>query len=299
MAPAAAALPRRPDRAADVVGITGTNGKTTTAFLVRALLEAGGRPTGLLGTVTVGRRRRASAPSSARRPRRSTCRRRSREMLDGGRRARARWRSPRTRSSCTAPTRSTGRPRCSPTSPRTTSTSTPTMEDYFAAKRRLFEAGPGAARSSTSTTRTARGWRGELPERDRASASTPPARRCAPRDLAARRRRLALRASTGCELRTAAARAASTSTTRSAASPSRARSASTTRRSPRALPRAGRVPGRFEPVDEGQAFAVLVDYAHTPDSLENVLRAARELAEGRRDRASSAPAATATAASAR
>ena len=39
----------------------------------------------------------------------------------------------------------------------------------------------------------------------------------------------------------------------------------------------GRVPGRFEPVDEGQDFAVLVDYAHTPDSLENVLRAAREL----------------------
>jgi UDP-N-acetylmuramoyl-L-alanyl-D-glutamate--2,6-diaminopimelate ligase len=47
------------------------------------------------------------------------------------------------------------------------------------------------------------------------------------------------------------------------------------------LGRAGRVPGRFEPVDEGQAFAVLVDYAHTPDSLENVLRAARRLTEGR------------------
>ena len=45
--------------------------------------------------------------------------------------------------------------------------------------------------------------------------------------------------------------------------------------------RACRVPGRFEPVDEGQPFAVLVDYAHTPDSLENVLRAARELADGR------------------
>ena len=33
------------------VGVTGTNGKTTTAFLVRALLEADGRQTGLLGTV--------------------------------------------------------------------------------------------------------------------------------------------------------------------------------------------------------------------------------------------------------
>jgi UDP-N-acetylmuramoyl-L-alanyl-D-glutamate--2,6-diaminopimelate ligase len=41
------------------------------------------------------------------------------------------------------------------------------------------------------------------------------------------------------------------------------------------------VPGRFEPIDEGQGFAVLVDYAHTPDSLENVLLAARRLTDGR------------------
>ena len=47
------------------------------------------------------------------------------------------------------------------------------------------------------------------------------------------------------------------------------------------LARAARVPGRFEPIDEGQGFAVLVDYAHTPDSLENVLRAARRLTAGR------------------
>ena len=46
-----------------------------------------------------------------------------------------------------------------------------------------------------------------------------------------------------------------------------------------ALERGVRVPGRFEPVEEGQDFAVLVDYAHTPDSLENVLEAARELIE--------------------
>src|SRR5207247_1221229 len=41
------------------------------------------------------------------------------------------------------------------------------------------------------------------------------------------------------------------------------------------------VPGRFESIDEGQDFAVIVDYAHTPDSLENVSRAARELGDGR------------------
>jgi UDP-N-acetylmuramoyl-L-alanyl-D-glutamate--2,6-diaminopimelate ligase len=38
------------------------------------------------------------------------------------------------------------------------------------------------------------------------------------------------------------------------------------------------VPGRFESVDAGQPFAVIVDYAHTPDSLANVLEAARRVA---------------------
>ena len=53
------------------------------------------------------------------------------------------------------------------------------------------------------------------------------------------------------------------------------------RESARALASAGQVPGRFESIDEGQPFGVIVDYAHTPDSLENVLRAARPLTEGR------------------
>jgi UDP-N-acetylmuramoyl-L-alanyl-D-glutamate--2,6-diaminopimelate ligase len=39
-----------------------------------------------------------------------------------------------------------------------------------------------------------------------------------------------------------------------------------------------RVPGRLEPVEAGQPFQVLVDYAHTPDSVDNALRAARSLA---------------------
>jgi UDP-N-acetylmuramoyl-L-alanyl-D-glutamate--2,6-diaminopimelate ligase len=39
------------------------------------------------------------------------------------------------------------------------------------------------------------------------------------------------------------------------------------------------VPGRFESIEEGQPFVVIVDYAHTPDSLENVLRAARGLGD--------------------
>lgn len=41
------------------------------------------------------------------------------------------------------------------------------------------------------------------------------------------------------------------------------------------------VPGRMEKVDEGQEFTVLVDYAHTPDGLENIIRAAKEFTHGR------------------
>ncbi|RJX41136.1 UDP-N-acetylmuramoyl-L-alanyl-D-glutamate--2,6-diaminopimelate ligase [Paenibacillus pinisoli] len=41
------------------------------------------------------------------------------------------------------------------------------------------------------------------------------------------------------------------------------------------------VPGRVESVEEGQPFSVVVDYAHTPDGLENVLRAVQEFADNR------------------
>jgi len=42
------------------------------------------------------------------------------------------------------------------------------------------------------------------------------------------------------------------------------------------------VPGRLERIDAGQPFAVLVDYAHTPDALDHALRAARDLAGSHR-----------------
>lgn len=41
------------------------------------------------------------------------------------------------------------------------------------------------------------------------------------------------------------------------------------------------VPGRVERVDQGQDFLLMVDYAHTPDSIDNVLRASRPLTRGR------------------
>jgi len=58
------------------------------------------------------------------------------------------------------------------------------------------------------------------------------------------------------------------------------------------------VPGRFERVDEGQPFVVVVDYAHTPDALQNVIAVARGLNPSVSSRCSDA-AATATAPSGR
>ncbi len=149
-------------RACTRSGVTGTNGKTTTAFLVRALLEAAGRQTGLLGTVKSvdrrGRARRCSAP----RPRRSTCSARSGEMRDAGDRGvcdgglLARARAPSGR-------RDPFRRGVFTNLTQDHLDFHPTMEDYFAAKRRLFtELRPRARRSSTSMTRTARGWPREL-----------------------------------------------------------------------------------------------------------------------------------------
>lgn len=48
-----------------------------------------------------------------------------------------------------------------------------------------------------------------------------------------------------------------------------------------AIGECGSVDGRFELVQAGQDFTVVVDYAHTPDGLENVLRTARDITKGR------------------
>ena len=61
MAVAAAEVHGHPSRALTVVGITGTNGKTTTTFLLRSIFEAAGRPTAVLGTLT-GPRTTPEAP---------------------------------------------------------------------------------------------------------------------------------------------------------------------------------------------------------------------------------------------
>src|SRR3954447_25593826 len=136
MAVAAARFYGDPTARLPVIGVTGTNGKTTTAFLVRSLLEAAGRRTGLLGTVTsvvAGQER----PTVRTTPEAIDLQRTFREMLDGGDRACAMEIS----SHALELRRADGIHVAAAIFTNLTQDHLdfhPTMEDYFQAKRRLF-----------------------------------------------------------------------------------------------------------------------------------------------------------------
>jgi UDP-N-acetylmuramoyl-L-alanyl-D-glutamate--2,6-diaminopimelate ligase len=286
MGPVAARFHGDPSAELRVVGVTGTNGKTTTAYLVRALLEAAGERCGLLGTV-------ASVIAGVERPVTHTTpeaielQGAFRAMLEGGERACAMEVS----SHALEMGRVDGIHFAGAIFTNLTQDHLDfhaDMEEYFQAKRRLFAPESSGAvskrpsiaviniddsygqrlaaelpdavsfaveRQADYRARDVRmdfsGCRFvlESPEGERSVALPLPGRFNVANALAA----LAACHTLGGNLDTLVA----------------------------ALERGVRVPGRFEPVQEGQDFAVLVDYAHTPDSLENVLRAARELADGR------------------
>jgi UDP-N-acetylmuramoyl-L-alanyl-D-glutamate--2,6-diaminopimelate ligase len=279
MAVAAARFYGDPTGRLPVVGVTGTNGKTTTAFLIRSLLEAAGRQTGLLGTVTsvvAGQER----PTVRTTPEAIDLQRTFREMLDGGDRACAMEIS----SHALELRRADGIHVAAAIFTNLTQDHLdfhPTMEEYFQAKRRLFASPLTDVKIVNVDDPYGRRLADEWPESVTFGI-----------DSDAQYRATDLRAGfTGsdCTLRTpdgdvgvhvplpgkfnVANALGAWAAARSLGAPVEVLA--------RALPAAARVPGRFEPVAEGQPFAVLVDYAHTPDSLENVLHAARELADGR------------------
>jgi UDP-N-acetylmuramoyl-L-alanyl-D-glutamate--2,6-diaminopimelate ligase len=282
MAPAAAAFYGHPTRELLTVGITGTNGKTTSAYLVRALLEASGFPTGLLGTVKsviggVAHEVERTTPEAI------ELQRTFREMLVAGDRACA--------LEVSSHALSLHRADAIEFDVAIFTNLTQdhldfhaSMEEYFAAKRRLFtDLRPRHAVVNIDDPYGARLAR----EVDHAELIT-----------------------VGLEGRDASVRATDVHTsllgsTFTIEGPDRERWEVTSPLPGRfnvlnvlgayaaaralgvegaaaieAIASAGQVPGRFETVDAGQPFAVLVDYAHTPDSLENVLVAARQLTRG-------------------
>jgi UDP-N-acetylmuramoyl-L-alanyl-D-glutamate--2,6-diaminopimelate ligase len=275
MATAAARFYGDPTASLSVVGVTGTNGKTTTAFLVRALLEAAGRRCGLLGTVTsvvAGEER----PTVRTTPEAIDLQRTFREMLDGGDRACAMEIS----SHALELRRAEGvRVEVAVFTNLTQDHLDfhPTMEDYFLAKRRLFASELTRARVVNVDDPYGRRLAEEFPDAITFGISEPASYRAV--DV-----RTGF-AGTDCRFETPDGAVDVHVPLPGRFNVANALGAWAAVRSlgveVAALPDAARVPGRFEPVDEGQPFAVLVDYAHTPDSLENVLRAARELASGR------------------
>jgi len=288
MAPMAVRFWGDPTAELTVAGITGTNGKTTAAFLLRAILEADGRQTGLLGTVKriVGAREEEVVRTT---PEAIDLQATFRRMLDGGDEA------------CVMEVSShalaLGRSGEISFDVKAFTNLTQDhldfhsdMEDYFVAKRALFVLG-GAAVPGTSVINIDDPYGQRLATELRESGAeliTFSAAGSEDTDFratdvefdsaGARFRCLAPGAEARVEIplpghfnvenalaALASASAVGVGIERGAA----------------ALSGADRVPGRFEPVDEGQPFTVLVDYAHTPDSLENVLRAARRVTQGR------------------
>jgi UDP-N-acetylmuramoyl-L-alanyl-D-glutamate--2,6-diaminopimelate ligase len=283
MAPAAARFNGDPSARLDVVGVTGTNGKTTTAFLVRALLEAAGRQCGLLGTVT-------SFVGGAERPvQRTTAEAIDlqadlRAMADGGDVACAMEVS----SHALELHRADAVHFAVAIFTNLTQDHLdfhPTMEDYFLAKRRLFDGTPDRPRVAVVNLDDPYGRR--LADELR-GAGAPPITFAIDADADYRAvelesgfdgtRLTALTPGGPLALHTPLPGRFNVANVLGAVAAVRALGVPLDAIAA-ALPHAGRVPGRFEPVDEGQPFAVLVDYAHTPDSLENVLRAARALSE--------------------
>ncbi|MEA2155562.1 MAG: UDP-N-acetylmuramoyl-L-alanyl-D-glutamate--2,6-diaminopimelate ligase [Solirubrobacteraceae bacterium] len=277
MAPAAARLHGDPTATLRTIGVTGTNGKTTTAYLVRALLEAAGHPTGMLGTVTsiIGGAEHEVARTT---PEAIDLQATFAAMLDAGDTHCVMEVS----SHALALSRADAIHWAGAIFTNLTQDHLdfhPTMEDYYAAKRRLFEAGPQVAVVNVDDPYGAR----LASELDHAQLVTVGID-AAGADLRATDVRSEMSGSAfragDLELRSPLPGRFNVSNVLGAVAMVRALGVGDDTIAA-ALPEAGRVPGRFEPVDEGQDFAVLVDYAHTPDSLENVLQAARPLTRGR------------------
>jgi UDP-N-acetylmuramoyl-L-alanyl-D-glutamate--2,6-diaminopimelate ligase len=243
-----------PSRTLDVAAVTGTNGKTTTAFLIHAILRAAGRSVGLLTNIErrVGGERR---PTGLNTPEAIDLQRLLREMVDTGDNAAV--------LEATSEAQVQGRLRGMRFAVLVFTNLTRdhlnfhgTMEAYFEAKAALF------AQADRAVVNVGDEWGRRLAER------LEDAVRFDGTSDALDGIELGLRGGFNRENAIGAALAAEAlGIDRDAI-----------RRGLESVPG---VPGRFESIDAGQPYTVIVDYAHTPEALENVIRAARGLGPGK------------------
>jgi UDP-N-acetylmuramoyl-L-alanyl-D-glutamate--2,6-diaminopimelate ligase len=283
LAPLADAFYGSPSRRMDLVGVTGTNGKTTTTFMLEAIFRAAGLVPGLIGTVEV-HVGDSVLPVAHTTPEAPDLQRLLAEMADSGVQAAA----------MEVSSHGLALGRVDATRFRVAVFTNLTqdhldfhrdLEDYYQAKRRLFtpaftglgivnlddpfgrrlavEAAEAGIEVVTTGTAPGAAWRAvDL----RAALDGTRFRVEGPAGSRELRLRLAGHFNVANALGALAAAAALGIDLDTSVA---------------GLEGMAGVPGRFERVDEGQRFTVLVDYAHTPDSLENVLRAARAVTEGR------------------
>ena len=283
-----------PSRELSVVGVTGTNGKTTTAHLVAGLFAAAGRPSGLLGTVAnrIGGVEHAVTLTTAES---LDLQRMFREMVEAGDEACAFEVS----SHALSQDRALGIDFDAVVFSNLTRDHLDyhkDLEDYFRAKRRLFlpdERRQGDARAVINVgdefgARLAGEcaslygddlWTCAVDEQGASGAAV------VARDLELRadasaftlvcprlglEERVTLRLAARFNVENAVAAAAAGL---ALGLPPEAVL--------RGLSVTEGVPGRYQAVRAGQPFSVVVDYSHTPDSLENALEAARAVTAGR------------------
>jgi UDP-N-acetylmuramoyl-L-alanyl-D-glutamate--2,6-diaminopimelate ligase len=272
-----------PTRDLEVVGVTGTNGKTTTAFLLYSVLAAAGRRPGLLGTVEsrIGGERRAVTRTT---PEAIDLQHTFREMLDAGDRSCAMEAS----SHASALKRLVGVRFAALVFTNLSQDHLDfhgTMDAYFEAKRHLFlDPGPDGARPPAAVNVGDPHGRQLARELQELGATVMTFGLAADADVNATDLDLT---PTGSELKAAGIRIRTALRGRFnvenilgavAAARLLGIDDAAVRRG---IEHVQGIPGRFEAVDEGQSFVVLVDYAHTPEALENVLGEARLLASGR------------------
>src|SRR5215218_214078 len=279
MARAAARFHGDPTAELAVVGITGTSGKTTTTYLVRHLLEAAGRPCGLLGGVTsvVGGQERAAVRTT---PEAIDLQATFREMLDAGDRACAMEVS----SHALELRRADGIHFAVAAFTNLSQDHLdfhPDLEAYFAAKERLFRAFDVGRRIVTVDDAWGRRLADSLPGAVTVSLDGPADWQAVEHCSGLGGNAFTVRSPGGeaaVELPLRGRFNAANALVALAAGDALGLELE---QMAEALGSVTPVPGRVQAVDEGQGFALLVDYAHKPGALEKVLASARELATGR------------------
>jgi UDP-N-acetylmuramoyl-L-alanyl-D-glutamate--2,6-diaminopimelate ligase len=280
MAKAAVVFFGDPTRELEVAGVTGTNGKTTTAFLLHSILDAAGRQPGLLGTIEtrIGGARRPAVRTT---PEAIDLQRAFRELLDTGSR------------SCALEATSHGSELGRLEGVRFAALAFTnlgqdhldfhgTFERYYEAKRRLFVEGerpPAAVNVGDEHGRRLADELRSLGHERLLTFGFADNADIRPEHLELDESGARLRAA-GIQLRTRLRGRFNVENVLAGVAVARLLGIEGDAIAAGVAALEG-VPGRFEAVDAGQPFAVVVDYSHKPDALENVLRTARGLARNR------------------